>query len=101
MEKHGDDRYRGRGEFQITKINPRKIPRSEADVKKAFEDGVSAGVFNASAIFLTVLVDHYGFGDKVAEVWKYICKLSEEVGEHRVSIADLKHVLLTEYDIRI
>lgn len=70
-------------------------------MKRAFLDGVNTGVFNSSAIFLTVLLDHYGFGDKVTEVWGHICKLSEEVGEHRVSISDLKHVLLEEYNIRV
>ena len=83
------------------KKNPKKIPRTEADVRRAFEDGVNAGDFNASAIFLTVLLDHYGMKDRIMNVWRDICKLSEEVGDGAVSVADLKHVLLTEYNIRV
>lgn len=84
------------------KTNPKKIPRTEADVRKAFEEGVNCGVYNASAIFLTVLLDHHGFTqEQVTKVWENICKLSEEVGEGMVSVADLKHVLLTEYNIKV
>ena len=83
------------------KKNPKRIPRTEADVRKAFEEGVNCGVFNASAIFLTVLLDHYGMKDRIMDVWRDICKLSEEVGEGAVSVADLKHVLLTEYSIKV
>ena len=85
----------------MQKKNPKKIPRTEADVRRAFEDGVNCGVYNASAIFLTVLLDHYGMRDKVTDVWRDICKLSEEVGDGEVSVSDLKHVLLTEYGIKI
>ena len=81
--------------------NPRRRPRTEADVRKAFEEGVNAGVQNASAIFLTVILDKYGMSDKVQNVWKDICKLSEEIGEHRVRISDLRHVLLNEYNIKV
>lgn len=81
--------------------NPRKKPRTEADVRKAFAEGVTAGVASASAIFLTVILDKYGMGDKVHSVWADICKLSEEIGEHRVSVSDLRHVLLDEYNIKV
>lgn len=83
------------------KTNPKRIPRTEADCRKAFEEGVNAGVFNASAIFLTVMLDKFGMAGRLQEIWGEVTKLSEEVGERRVSIADLKHVLLTEYGIRI
>ena len=39
------------------KRNPRTIPKTQADVDKAFDRGVTAGVRKASAIFLTVLCD--------------------------------------------
>ena len=83
------------------KTNPKRIPRTEADCRKAFEAGVNAGVFNASAIFLTVMLDKFGMAARLQEIWGEVTKLSEEVGERRVSIADLKCVLLEEYGIRI
>lgn len=84
----------------MKKTNPRRIPRSQEDVDRAWEKGVNDGVGNASAIFLTVLVDKFGGADHVREVWLEINKLSEEVAEQRVSIADLRYTLLEEYGIK-
>ena len=83
----------------MSKVNPKRRPRSEADVNKAFDDGVKQGVSNATAIFLTVMLDHFGAADKITDIWEQICKLSEEIGEGRVSMSDLRYVLLNEYDI--
>ena len=84
-----------------SKVNPRKIPRSQQDVDRAWDGGVNAGVSNATAIFLMVMSDKFGFGEKMVELWSEIVKLSEAVMERRVSIADIKHTLLTEYDIQV
>ena len=81
------------------KKNPRTRPATQADVKRAWEKGVLDGVGNASAIFLTVLVDKFGGADHVKDVWFEINKLSEEVKERRVSVADLRRVLSEEYNI--
>ena len=83
------------------KVNPRRKPATEADVRKAWEDGVLQGCTNACAMFLTVLVDKFGAEDHIADVWKEINKLSEEVAERRVSIRDLRKVLLEEYGIEV
>ena len=84
-----------------SKVNPRKIPKSQQDVDRAWDEGVTAGVSNATAIFLMVMADKFGFGEKMVELWSEIVKLSEAVMERRVSIADIKHTLLTEYDIQV
>ena len=81
------------------KVNPRRVPATGADVKRAWEQGVLDGVNNASAIFLTVLVDKFEGADYVQQVWDEINKLSEEVKERRVSVADLRRVLLEEYGV--
>lgn len=81
------------------KKNPRTRPATQADVKKAWEKGVLDGVGNASAIFLMVLVDKFGGADHIKDVWLEINKLSEEVKERRVSVADLRRVLSEEYNI--
>lgn len=85
----------------MPKLNPRRRPATEADVDRAFEDGITAGVSNASAIFLTVLVDKFNGADHIAEVWREIQKLCEEIVEKRVSIADLRKVLRDEYGIEV
>lgn len=83
------------------KTNPRNIPRTQADVDKSWEDGVLVGVSNATAIFLTVMADKFDFGEQMTPLWNEINKLSEEIKERRVSVADLKHTLLDEYGIRV
>ena len=81
------------------KTNPRRRPASCEDVTRAWQKGVLDGCSHASAIFLTVLVDKFGGEDIVADVWKEIVKLSEEVKERRVSVADLRTTLREEYGV--
>ena len=85
----------------MTKVNPRKRPASQADVKRAWETGVNDGVTHAMSIILTVLVDKFNGAEYVKDVWREVQKLSEEVGEKRVSTTDLRRVLLDEYGIEI
>jgi hypothetical protein len=86
-------------EKKMKKTNPRRRPVTEADVRKARDDAVKEAVHLSSAIFLTVLVDKFDGADHIADVWREVNKLSEEVIEKRVTVADLVHVLKTEYDI--
>lgn len=83
------------------KINPRKRPASQADVNRAWEQGVNDGVTNATVIILSVLVDKFNGGDHIRDVWREVQKLSEEVGERRVSVTDLRRTLLEEYEIEV
>lgn len=83
------------------KVNPTKKPATQADVEKAYDKGVHAGIRSANTIFLTVLLDKYGFEDRVIDFWEDVCKLSEEIAEHRVNMTDLTHVLLKEYHIKL
>lgn len=83
----------------MAKTNPRRQPATQADVDRAWDRGVIAGVNNAVVIFLTVLVDKFNGADHIADVWQEINKLSEEIKEGRVSCADLRTVLREEYDI--
>lgn len=85
----------------MKKVNPRKRPASEADVIRAWERGVNDGVTNAIAIVLTVLVDKFDGAPYIRDVWREVQKLSEEVGERRVSVTDLRRVLLEEYEIEV
>lgn len=83
------------------KVNPRKIPKTQEDVDRAWEKGVADGVSNACAIFLTVLLDKFNGGEHIGAVWSEINKLSGEIKERRVSIADLRNTLLEEYSIEV
>lgn len=83
----------------MAKTNPRRQPATQADVERAWKDGMLKGIDNAIIIFLTVLVDKFNGADHIADVWQEINKLSEEIKEGRVSFADLKTVLKEEYGI--
>lgn len=85
----------------MAKVNPRKIPRTQADCDRAWERGVLDGVSNATAMFLTVIVDKFDGADYVMSLWNEINKLSDEVKERRVSVADLKNTLKEEYQIYV
>ena len=64
------------------KTNPKRIPRSEADVRKARDDGIKDGSGFTSVIFLSVLTDKFGFDQqKIIMCYKAVMKLSEELAE--------------------
>lgn len=81
------------------KTNPRKVPVSKADLKRAKKAAVDEAVTYVSAIMMTVLVDKYGDREKISDFWRDFEKLSEEIKEGRVSVSDLVYTLKTEYDI--
>lgn len=83
------------------KTNPRKVPRTQADVDAAWEKGVVDGVSYASAMFMNVLLDKFNARDYVQEIWREMEKLSESVLEKRVSIPDIKRMLKEEYNIEL
>lgn len=84
------------------KINPRKRPASMADVEKSKKDATGEAISLSIALFLTVMVDKYGFdADTLKSVWNDINKLSQEVSEGRVNLHDLKQVLIEEYGIEL
>jgi hypothetical protein len=85
----------------MKKTNPKKKPITQADADRAWQDGVTKGVTNAMAIFLTVIMDKYDGEKYIADLWKEINKLSEEVKEKRVSVADLRRTLADEYGVYV
>ena len=85
----------------MSKVNPKKKPKTQADVDRARGDGINDGVKISCAIILTVLSDKFDFADRIDDLWREINKLSEEVKERRVSVSDLRHTLLKEYGIEV
>ena len=82
------------------KVNPRRRPATEADVKRAKASASDEAVKLAIAIFLTVLCDDFNFDkDQLQLAWERMDKLSESLTEHRVSAWDLVEVLREEYGI--
>lgn len=85
----------------MKKTNPKKKPITQADADRAWQDGVTKGVSNAMAIFLTVILDKYDGEKYIADLWKEINKLSAEVKEKRVSVPDLRRTLADEYGVYV
>ena len=85
-----------------SKTNPKKIPATQADVKRGEERGVVFGLRMAKALMLTVLFDKKGYTkEEMLEVWGWLISLSESVDEGRVKMNDLYMVLREEYEIDI
>jgi hypothetical protein len=83
------------------KVNPRNIPRTQADVDRAREEGIVTGVNYACAMFMNVLLDKFNAQDHVVDIWHHMTKLSEEVKEGRVKIPEIIKMLKDEYDIEL
>lgn len=84
-----------------TAVNPRRIPRTQADVDRAYTDGIKDGSRIASVIMMSALLDKFGLDEQIPDVWAAFEKLSKEVIERRVTVADLRTTLREEYDLEI
>ena len=85
----------------MPKPNPRRVPRTQADVDRAYTDGVKDGSHIASVIMMSALLDKFGLEDRIPEVWAAFEKLSLAVMERRATVADLRTVLHEEYKLDI
>jgi len=83
------------------RINPHHRPATLADVKKAKSSAVLEATTAVSAIMLITLLDKYGFSKHVQAFWADVNKLSEEITEGYLSIADIKRTLKEEYGIAL
>lgn len=84
------------------KTNPRRRPATQADVDKAFADGISAGVNTAMAIMFIVLLDKTeADADFIAALMPMVADYSGEVKKKHLTYADLKDVLKREYNITL
>ena len=84
------------------KVNPRRRPATQADVDKAFADGISAGVNTAMAILFIVLLDKTeADADFIAALMPMVADYSTQVKEKHLTYADLKDVLKHEYNITL
>lgn len=82
------------------KVNPRRIPATQADVNKARQEAIDQAIDISWAISMTVLHDKYEFDrQKLSDYWRYLNSLSDEIAENRVSIIDLVTVLRDEAGI--
>lgn len=82
------------------RINPRRIPVSQADINKAKEEVRHEAAAYAFAIMFSVLRDkHEASIDELQQFWREVTELSQSISEDRVSVSDLLHVLKEEAGI--
>ena len=80
------------------KTNPRKIPRTQADVDKAFERGREAGAKSAIIIMMYALKDKHGASDEeLEEFFRSITYTVESINQGYITEADLKTVIREDY----
>jgi hypothetical protein len=80
-----------------SKVNPRRIPVSKADIDKAKDKAVDEALERAWSIIFTVLRDKEGYNlEGLLRVWNHVMNLSDSVVKGYVTIADLKHILKIE-----
>ena len=77
------------------RINPRKQPRMQADVDKAYVQGMK----DAEVILLSTLLDKHSNEIDIAQAWNDYQKLCLEIAEGRVRIKDLLETLKEESGI--
>lgn len=84
------------------KVNPRKKPVTQADLKKAKDAAIDEAVGMVWAIFFTVLRDKEGFAfEDLQRVWNEVNDLSDSINQDYVNIADLKNVLKKEAGVKL
>lgn len=83
------------------KANPRKQPRTEEDVRRAWKEGCIDGMRLAEAIFLSVLKDKHDSEIDVLGVWREIAEKTKAMNEGYFTPADLRRSLKEDYGIEL
>lgn len=84
------------------KLNPRRKPASQADVKKAADKAKNEAVATACAIFMFVMREKFGWGEKrLTRLWNEVNSLAVQVSNGEVKVAEIEAVLRDEYGIEV
>jgi hypothetical protein len=82
------------------KVNPKRIPVSQADVEKAKRDAQSVAINYTWAIFFTVMRDKEGYGkQRLRRLWDEVNELSDSITKGYVNVTDLMKTLKNEAGI--
>lgn len=84
------------------KPNPRRIPRSQADVDRAKAEATDEATWRAIYIILYVLADKLGFRDEMAtRAWMLFNRAVEQVNSGELKWQDIAQVIKQEYGYEI
>ena len=86
----------------MKKLNPRRRPASQADVKKAADKAKNDAVAAACAIFMFVMREKFGWGvTRLTRLWNEINSLAVQVSKGEVKVEEIEAVLRDEYGIEV
>ena len=84
----------------MMKVNPRRIPKTQADVERAYSLGRDDGTKGALTIMLYTLKDKYGWDDMrlqgFSEMFNYTV---DSISRGYITESDLKSVIKVEYGL--
>jgi len=80
------------------KTNPRNIPRTEEDVKRARMEGQIEGMRLTEALCLLTICDKYPEMDALA-FWGEVAEKTKSTDERYMTAADVRNTLREEYGI--
>lgn len=76
------------------KINPNKIPRTEADCKRALTEGIEIGTKHALKMALYILLDkHSAPAEDVQQLSEELAWLARQINDGRISWSFVDEVL--------
>lgn len=82
------------------KINPKKKPATEADVKRAYNDGCYDGghvVFDC--VMLSIKDANLADNETMIEIWKHTQMLLEQLRDKEIKLKEIDAVLAEEYNV--
>ena len=80
------------------KVNPHRVPVTQADVDKAWHSGIMKGIRDADVIYITATLDVYPDLD-ILKIWDRIAYITDSVKRGYCTIADMRCSLREEYKI--
>lgn len=84
------------------KTNPKRIPKTQADVDKAFSNGMDFGAEFALNVVLYVLKDkHNATDDEIMQFRDEFMYVIDSVGKKYLAYADIVRTLKTDYDLAV
>ena len=84
------------------KVNPKKKPVTQADLKKAKNAAVDEAVKFCWVIYMTAMRDKEGYDNEALHrLWGHISALSDSVAKGYVSVSDLANTLKVEAEMEL
>lgn len=86
----------------MTKVNPRRVPRTQADVDRAWSAGADFGAEFCLNTILMVLKDKHDAPDEdILQLRKEFMDMVESYNAGYISYADVKRTLYGDYNVYV